>query len=371
MSNTLSVETTRGELLPILDLLAHGVARRTPAPLLTGVLVSPDGTVRTMDYETEIIGHLPGLVSSPESDLLVDFAALHAAVKVGGKIKASLLGRVTLTGTDNGGLSVATPHGTSTIRPIGVAADFPDPMAREGRGFAIDAAAFADAFLFASDAADKRDMFPVLTGLLLSSDGSGEMVVTACDHYRLHCALVPAEAPAGTSVIIPAAHCKLFSGLAKSGATATMYVESDAVTMRAGGITVTARTILGNYPKTENLVSAALQEATWAPVDLPALVAALKPYRSARDRKPIAEFAPSMTPAPVRIMVDGEKVAELAALLTGYPTDMDPVTLRTDFLAQTARIGSTDVDMGFSQPSKPVVLRAPGRVALVMPTRLP
>lgn len=374
MSDILSIETTRGELLPILDMLAHGVSRRPATPLLAGVLVTPDGTVRTMDFETEVIGRLPGLVSGPESGLLVDFAALHAAVKVGGKAKAALQGRVTLTGTENGGMLVATQHGTATARSVGMAADYPAPMARDGEGFAFDIAALADAFMFAADAADKGGLLPVLSGVLLSSDGDGRMTATATDRYRLHRANFPTPAPAGTSVNIPAAHSKLLSGLAKSGAPATMQVDGygEAVTVRVDGFTVTVRTLFGEYPKVGRLADGAEEVAEWAPVNLPALVAALKPYRSARNNGQLkAIFTPGVTPAPVQITVDGEAVAELPALLTEHPTDVGPVALFPPYLVQTARIGSTGVEIGFSQPNKPVVLRAPDRLAMIMPICLP
>ena len=249
----MKLQTKRDDLVARLSVVSRAVSTRAATQALSGILVSVEadrvklaatdlelGLETTLDAEVDTAGAalLPGRLFAELTRSLAD-----------GPVEIELRESERDVEIRSGGSSF---H----LRTL-PSEDFPKFPEEEGEPLAIPAPALADAVELVARAASRDDMRPVLTGVLVSAEGT-EMTLVATDSYRLAVKRTELDKEIGGELQanIPArALRELGRIVAADGmeAVSVALLRNQAV-FRAGDIVLNTRLIEGQFPNFRQLL---------------------------------------------------------------------------------------------------------------------
>ena len=249
----MKLQTKREDLVAKLSVVSRAVSTRTATQALSGILVSAgaDGVrLAATDLELGLETTLAAEVEGNGSVLLPGrlFAELARSLAEG-PVEIELRESERDVEIRSGGSSF---H----LRTL-PSEDFPKFPEEDGEPLAIPARQLADAVELVARAASRDDMRPVLTGVLVSAEGS-EMTLVATDSYRLAVKRTELEKEIGGELQanIPArALRELGRIVAADGmdAVSVALLRNQAV-FRAGKIVLNSRLIEGQFPNFRQLL---------------------------------------------------------------------------------------------------------------------
>ncbi len=237
------------------DTLADAVAtaQRTVASRSGALPVLQDLRVTATDEGLELIGSDLEITNRVRVPAEVEENGVAVVPKLLGEIVRKLEpGPVTVNVT--GDEAVITAGRFSTSLRLKPAEDYPRLAPPDGSGVRVEAAAFANALRQVVRAASKDDLRPILTGVLLTTNGGGLRLV-ATDSYRLAVRDLAGVNMLGEGqrVLVAAKGLAEVQRLAGDGEIEVVLRERDVV-FRTSRAEVTARLIEGDFPNYEQLI---------------------------------------------------------------------------------------------------------------------
>jgi DNA polymerase-3 subunit beta len=249
----LKLTTKRDELVSKLSVVSRAVSSRAATQSLAGILLSAeDGGVdlRATDLEMGLKTKLVAEVERP-GDVLLPGRLLAELARSLGDPSVTIELRETERDVEirNGGSSF---H----LRTL-PSEDFPKFPEEEGEALKIPAAALAATVELVARAASRDDMRPVLTGVLVTADGT-EMTMVATDSYRLAVKRTRLEGGIGGELEanIPARALRELGRIVSAEEVEEVEVlllRNQAV-FRAGEIVLNTRLIEGQFPNFRQLL---------------------------------------------------------------------------------------------------------------------
>lgn len=380
---------TREDFADSVAWVARTLPSRPSVPILGGVLLEADSglTISGFDYETSAQVSVPAEVSEPGTTL------------VSGRLLADIARalpdrpvEVTVTGQK---MHIACGSAKFTLPTMPVE-DYPQlpTMPVTTGSAAVDT--FSEAVAQVAVAAGKDDTLPMLTGIRMEIEGP-RVTLIATDRFRLairEFEWEPAREDVAVEVLVPA---KALSEVSRSsghggrvdlslGAGADVGSEGILGVLVAGQRTTT-RLLDAEFPKVRQLLPP--QHTSMAVVEVDALVQAIKRVALVADRGVQVRLA--FSDGELALSAGGDDAAQASETL---PVEFVGEDLTIAFnpgylLDGLASVHAPRVAFGFTQPSRPAVLRpapealpAPGadgtlapvesdHTYLLMPVRLP
>jgi len=247
------LQTKREDLVAKLSVVSRAVSTRAATQALSGILVSvgADGVrLASTDLELGLETTLAADVEGNGSVLLPGRLFAELARSLGeGPVELELREAEHDVEIRSGGSSF---H----LRTL-PSEDFPKFPEEDGEPLAIPARALADAVELVARAASRDDMRPVLTGVLVSAEGS-EMTLVATDSYRLAVKRTELEKEIGGELQanIPARALRELGRIVTADgmeAISVALLRNQAV-FRAGDIVLNTRLIEGQFPNFRQLL---------------------------------------------------------------------------------------------------------------------
>jgi len=349
------------------------VSSRPGIPALTGVLLEAgDGRMRatSTDLEVSVRAAVDGVatIEGERWAMLVPFRMLADAAR------AATGERFTIEPADGDGKAVRV-NGGGLLRLLPVE-DFPTLAVPEQHVATIPADAVRAVLGTVLPGVSRDEARPVLTGVLLELEAGGALFATSTDSYRLHHAET-AGAVVDGKVIVPGraldALVKIL-GRKTAGAVA-IYGDGDLSGVRfvvPGGLELTVRAIEGEFPNYRQLMPEPDAEdgvLRYSVDGLAAVLAQAAPY--CRDT------------CPVRLELNGEvtmtasapDLGAFRAIVPGATYEGPDMVVAYNPVYLLGAIEAAGPELRVRDGLKPAVVgtrKDPyGRVALVMPVRLP
>lgn len=240
------VETTRGQLLPILTGLGTIVRRPHVATLAGALIDATTGTITATDYETWLRCPVP---VEGEGQALLPVHSLLAAVKTGPKTKAGMAQPVVITvSLGHASVSVGGVTVPLTVLP---AEDYPAWPLSEGETLIqTTAEAWRTAWAGTVWAVCKDMTLPILSGVYLTCS-EDHIKMWATDRYRAAQHPVDGQASAAWAGVIPDRITKLLpllQGQVEIKGHGIGYDQGLSFNDGAGNVLYT-RVLDGEYPK--------------------------------------------------------------------------------------------------------------------------
>jgi len=380
---------TREDFADSVAWVARTLPSRPSVPILGGVLLEADSglTISGFDYETSAQVAVPAEVSEPGSTLvsgrlLADIARALPDRPVEVTVSAQKMY-----------ITCGSAKFTLPTMPV---EDYPQLPAMPGVTGSAELDAFSQAVAQVVVAAGKDDTLPMLTGIRMEIEGP-RVTLIATDRFRLairEFEWEPAREDVAVEVLIPA---KTLADVTRSaghggrldislGAGSEVGAEGILGVLVAGQRTTT-RLLDAEFPKVRQLLPP--QHTSVAVVEVDPLVQAIKRVALVADRG--VQVRMTFSDGELALSAGGDDAAQANESL---PVDFvgDPLTIAFNpgyLLDGLSSVNSERVAFGFTQPSRPAVLRpAPeampepgddGTIApvesdytyLLMPVRLP
>lgn len=249
----MKLTTKREDLVAKLSVVSRAVSTRAATQALSGILVSVDGDgvrLAATDLEMGLETTLAAEVESGGSILLPGRLFAELARSLGD-------GRVEIELRESERDVEIRCGGSSFHLRVLPSEDFPKFPEEEGEPLTIPAQALADAVELVARAASRDDMRPVLTGVLVSAEGS-EMTLVATDSYRLAVKRTDLEKEIGGELQanIPARALRELGRIVTTDGVESVSVgllRNQAV-FKAGGIVLNTRLIEGQFPNFRQLL---------------------------------------------------------------------------------------------------------------------
>jgi len=359
------------DLSGALGAVKKAVSSRPGIPALTGVLLEAEaGRIRATatDLEVSIRTAVDGVceVDGERWTMLVPFRMLADAVK------ASTGERFTIEPADGDG-KAARINGGGVLRLLPVE-DFPT-LTEDGEHVAtIPTDAVRAVLATVLPGCSRDEARPVLTGVLLELEGGGRVCATSTDSYRLHHAETAGAVVDGKAIVPERALGALVKilGAKATGAVAVYLGEYQARFVLPDGLELTVRSIEGEFPNYRQLMPERGADDGVLRYSVDQLAAVLKqaaPY--CRDT------------CPVRLELNGDvtmtasapDLGAFRAVVPGAVYEGPEMVVAYNPAYLLGAIGAAGAEMWVRDGLKPAAIgteRDPyGRVALVMPVRLP
>lgn len=380
---------TREDFADSVAWVARTLPSRPSVPILGGVLIEADSglTISGFDYETSAQVSVPAEVTEPGSTL------------VSGRLLADIARalpdrpvEVTVTAQK---MYIACGSAKFTLPTMPVE-DYPRLPEMPGVTGSAAVDAFSEAVGQVAVAAGKDDTLPMLTGIRMEIEGSRVSLI-ATDRFRLAIRdfdWEPARDDVAVEVLIPAKTLSEVTRSAGQGGRVDLSLGAGAEVGSEGilgvlvsGQRTTTRLLDAEFPKVRQLLPA--QHTSMAIVEVASLVHAIKRVALVADRG--VQVRMSFSAGELALSAGGDDAAQASETL---PVDFtgEPLTIAFNpgyLLDGLGSVHSSRVTFGFTQPSRPAVLRpAPdalpaadpdGAIApidsdytyLLMPVRLP
>lgn len=269
-----------------------------------------------------------------------------------------------------GSLVVRTRIGETTLSGLAVD-DVPDTRLTSDivSSAKIDSD-FVESFQAVAAAASEDQSRQILTGVLVEIT-DGVLGVTATDSYRLHHDEMSASTDDDAKVVCPAAYIK---GLPGKEPVAVDVTENQ-VRFSEGSVTVTVRTIDGEFPNYRQLRPASTPNAAVLGGRLRTIERSLKSFerlasKAGSSLPTVLDFSSGESTLEVSLNLTdvGEHRCELA--LDSYVGESLRVAFNPGFLRQAIAFGGMRI--GMADALKPAILTgsSDARYALLMPVRL-
>ncbi|HJC27816.1 MAG TPA: DNA polymerase III subunit beta [Candidatus Dietzia intestinipullorum] len=336
--------------------VARTLPSRPSVPILGGVLLDADSglTISGFDYETSAQVSVPAEVSEPGTTL------------VSGRLLADIARalpdrpvEVTVTGQKMH-ISCGSAKFTLPTMPV---EDYPQLPAMPGTTGTASVDAFSEAVVQVAVAAGKDDTLPMLTGIRMEIEGP-RVTLIATDRFRLairEFEWEPAREDVAVEVLVPA---KALSEVSRSASAGRIDLSLGAgsevgaegiLGVLASGQRTTTRLLDAEFPKVRQLLPA--QHASMAIVEVDSLVQAIKRVALVADRG--VQVRLSFEDGELGLSAGGDDAAQASESL---PVDFvgEPLTIAFNpgyLLDGLGSVHSSRVAFGFTQPSRPAVLR--------------
>jgi DNA polymerase-3 subunit beta len=407
----LSATVERDALTDALTLAVWSIPRRPSVPVLAGVMLTAQGdalTVESFDYEVSSRTALAADVAA-DGRALVDAKAFRDMVRRFPRVKRPTpaqvrkgatppagAGRVRLTCT---GDALTVEYGPVRLTlPTMPAEDYPTMPKPCAPVAQVDARTLAETVARIDVAAGRDDTLPNLTAVSVTIDADGRALLAATDRYRLALDTLPwaPVVPDGTDpreaippALIPSAtlaHAAKVFG--KLGAVVTVgytlttgcigktpATVAGAVSLTAGPVTITTRTIDGQFPAVRSLLPDAY--AATAQVDAHALADTVARVGMVAERSMPVRL--TWAPDGVTVAVGGEGSATASETVACKSDAVDGFTIAFNhaYLIDGLRAfaAGTAVRFGFTDARKSAVIEstdtdAPAYRYLIMPVRI-
>jgi DNA polymerase-3 subunit beta len=256
IEQTIGVEEASVKFRCERDTLADAVAtaQRTVASRSGALPVLQDLRITATDDGLELIGSDLEITNRVQVPAEVEENGVAVVPKLLGEIVRRLDPGEPVTVSVTGDEAVITAGRFSTSLRLKPAEDYPRLAPPDGNGVRVDAAAFANALRQVVRAASKDDLRPILTGVLLTTNGGGLRLV-ATDSYRLAVRDLAGVnmLEEGQRVLVAAKGLAEVQRLAGDGEIEVVLRERDVV-FRTSRAEVTARLIEGDFPNYEQLI---------------------------------------------------------------------------------------------------------------------
>lgn len=275
---------------------------------------------------------------------------------------------------DGSGDDVKISGGRSqfTVRPL-AADDFPRIGAPAEHGVTLDTAVFGEALRQVVRAASTDDARPILTGVLLASEGDGLRLV-ATDSYRLAVRDISGTSvlAADQKVLVPGRALSELQRLLGAGDTLTLRLGERDATFEVGSTRLSTRLIEGEFPNYRQLIPQS-QPNVLTVAREPLLEALRRVKILARDNTPVRLAISDDHVRLSTIMHDvGDAEEVLDASLSGNELT---VAFNPEYLASGVEAVTTDeITLETNDALKPAVVRGVGvedYLYLLMPVRVP
>ena len=328
--------------------------QRTTLPILSGVLISADGsgmTLSSFDYEVSARTTISADVATPGSAL------------VSGRLLSDIAQRlpqqdVTL---ELDGSSIRVTCGTAKFSLLTMPLEeYPHLPEVSGEVGQVSGSDFSDAIAQVSPAASRDDVTPVITGVLLHLNGS-ELSMMATDRYRVAVRAITwnsLESMNDVSALVPSRTLsevgKTFAHADSVTVTIATGGDRELVAFSSGDKTVTSLLIKGSFPPVQRLFPEVTDN--YAVVNTQELIEATRRVSLVIERE--APLRYSFTADGVLLEALGSEQAQASETTDGHLVGNEcVVSLKPGFLidglshtgSEFARIGFTPTD----NPNKP------------------
>ena len=249
----MKLTSKRNDLVAKLSVVSRAVSTRAATQSLSGILVStgPDGVrLAATDLEMGLETTLAAEVEGSGSALLPGRLFAELARSLGdGPVE------IELRESEND-VEIRSGESSFHLRVL-PSEDFPKFPDEDGEPLTIPAPALADAVELVARAASRDDMRPVLTGVLVSAEGS-EMTMVATDSYRLAVKRTELEKEIGGELQanIPARALRELGRIVTADGVESVSVAllRNQAVFRAGEIVLNTRLIEGQFPNFRQLL---------------------------------------------------------------------------------------------------------------------
>jgi len=368
----LKLTTKRDELVSKLTVVSRAVATRAATQSLSGILLGvgeggEEVSLRATDLEMGLETRLAADVERPGSVLLPG--------RLLAELARSLADATVTIELRESERDVEIRNGGSSFHlRVLPSEDFPKFPVEEGDPLKIPAAALASTIELVARAASRDDMRPVLTGVLVSANGS-EMTMVATDSYRLAVKRTELESSIGGEIEanIPARALRELGRLVASDGVAEVAVAllRNQAVFQAGDVVLNTRLIEGQFPNFRQLLPESYEHDVRLPrSDL--LEVTRRVSQLAQRNAPLRlSFAPGELTVAASTPDVGDAEESLPAAFEGEPLE---IGFNPDFLREGIEsVEGDEVMVRLISPLRPGLLQPVENEDfryLVMPIRL-
>jgi DNA polymerase III subunit beta len=366
----LKLTTKRDELVAKLSVVSRAVSSRAATQSLAGILLSATNAsvdLRATDLEMGLKTKLEAEVEQQGSVLLPGRLLSELARSLGDPTVTIELREAERD------VEIRSGGSSFHLRTL-PSEDFPKFPEEEGEPLKIPAPALSSTVELVARAASRDDMRPVLTGVLVTADGT-EMTMVATDSYRLAVKRTELEAGIGGELEanIPARALRELSRIV----TADGVEEVEALLLRnqavfkAGHIVLTTRLIEGQFPNFRQLLPESYEHDVRLPrADL--LDVTRRVSQLAQRNAPLRlSFAPGELTVTASTPDVGDAEEKMPAAFEGEPLE---IGFNPDFLREGIEsVEGDEVLLRLISPLRPGLLQPVDNDDfryLVMPIRL-
>ena len=269
-------------------------------------------------------------------------------------------------------VTISAGRSRFAVRPLSLD-DYPKLPSPAANAVTLPAAAFGEALRQVVRAASTDEARPILTGVMLASEGDGLRLV-ATDSYRLAVRDLTGTSVLGTDqkVIVPSRALQELQRLLGAEAELTLRLGERDATFEVGSTRVTTRLIEGEFPNYRQLIPQSYPNLLT--VQRESLLEAIRRVKIlAKDATPVRM---QLTPDGLRLTAITQDVGtaadELDATFTGGELT---VAFNPDYLASGVEAAdSEEITLETLDALKPAIVRGVGKpdfLYLLMPVRVP
>ncbi|HEX3629230.1 MAG TPA: DNA polymerase III subunit beta [Candidatus Dormibacteraeota bacterium] len=369
----MKVSITAGNLGQGLQVVSRAVSSRTTLPILNNVLLQTDQSglnLTATNLEIGIRQTVPAEVQEEggitvPARLLTDFVSGLPDEPID-----MTLDKKTQS------LAVKSRRFNATIRGIDPA-DFPPvPSGVEGRKVSVDPAELKEAIEQTVIAASSDEGRPVLTGVYVQLNG-GKATFAATDGHRLAVKTLPVTAEPGETdtIVIPARALSELSRILKGGEAGievTVGAQKNQVFFKAHDVELMSRLIEGNYPNYQQVIPK--ESTTTITAKTQDLLFTTKMVSLfSKDAANVIKFKTEGGQLTVTANTSevGQNVSTVDAKIEG--NDLQVAFNSKYLLDVLGIIGSDEVQLGFTGPLNPGLIRPVGKdnyLYIIMPVRV-
>jgi len=369
----MKVTVTAGSLGQGLHVVSRAVSSRTTLPILNNVLMQTSNQglqLTATNLEIGIRQLIPAEVQEEggitvPARLLTDFVSSHPNEPL-----SMALDKKTQS------LSLRSAKFDASIRGIDPA-DFPPvPSGGEGRKVKIDQAELRDAIEQTVIAASSDEGRPVLTGVYVQLNGS-KATLAATDGHRLAVKTLNVTADTGDAdtFVIPARALTELSRILRPGGEpidVTVGPQKNQVYFKTGDVELMSRLIEGTYPNYQQVIPG--QSTTTITAKTQDLLFTTKMVSLfSKDAANVIKFKTEGGKLTLTANTSevGQNVADVEARIEGQ--DLQVAFNSRYLLDVLAILGTDEVQLGFTGPLNPGIVRPVGRddyLYIIMPVRV-
>jgi DNA polymerase III subunit beta len=369
----MKVSITAGNLGQSLQVVSRAVSSRTTLPILNNVLLQTDKSGLNLTATNLEIGIRQSVAAEVQEEGGITVPARLLTDFVSGLPDEPI--DMTLDKKTQS-LAVKSRRFNATIRGIDPA-DFPPvPSGVEGRKVNVDPSELKEAIEQTVIAASSDEGRPVLTGVYVQLNG-GKATFAATDGHRLAVKTLAVEAEPGETdtIVIPARALSELSRILKGGddgIEVTVGAQKNQVFFKAHDIELMSRLIEGTYPNYQQVIPKdSTTTITAKTQDL--LFTTKMVSLFSKDAANVIKFKAEGGQLTVTANTSevGQNVSTVDAKIEGQDLQ---VAFNSKYLLDVLGIiGSEEVQLGFTGPLNPGLIRPVGKdnyLYIIMPVRV-
>ncbi|CAB4728600.1 unannotated protein [freshwater metagenome] len=269
----------REELAEALGLAQRATSPRPPTPILLGLRLQLVGNQLTITGSDLFLTITTVITVGGE----VDGVAVLPAKLINEIVRSFASGAVEIdTHFEDGRARISSGRSNFECN-MSPAEEYPSLPELDGEGITLGAGDLAEGLRQVVKAASNDESRPILTGVLLTTEGTGLRMVST-DSYRLAVRDLPGttQLPEGEKVIVPSRALNELARFLNEDDEVTLTLSQRDVSFEVGDLRLSTKLIDGEFPNYKNLIPDS--QPNHLKVDRSALLAAVKRVRlMARD----------------------------------------------------------------------------------------